>query len=300
MTNRVRGTRTALLAAGLAGMLACGAQSGGSTAPAMETSTSDRARETTRGAASPSADTPPHWGYEAEDGPARWSAMYADWAVCGAGRAQSPIDLSAAAPRDLPPVHIRTPSDAEVEVLNQAGVVEELDNGHTIQINARTGESVTVGDKRYDLVQLHFHAPSEHTIDGEQFPMEIHFVHEADDGTLAVVGLLVEEGEANRGIEVFWALLDRAIGSRTVVEVPPHFVDELFGERHPGLFYYTGSLTTPPCTEGVRWFVRQVPVTFSAEQIAAFTAVYDHNNRPVQSRHGRSVYFDADPELTAE
>ena len=129
-----------------------------------------------------------HWGYEAHNGPGAWGSMDAEWARCDEGLEQSPIDLANAADIELPEVEIHTPSDQEVEVLNQEGVIDALDNGHTIQINTKSAERMSVGDKTYALVQFHFHAPSEHTVDGEHFPMEMHFVHQAEDGALAVVG----------------------------------------------------------------------------------------------------------------
>jgi carbonic anhydrase len=202
-----------------------------------------------------------HWGYEADNGPERWGSMDADWGLCSSGREQSPIDITSAKEIELPAVDIHTPSEQEVAVLNQAGVIHELDNGHTIQINSKTGETMTVGDKTYTLVQFHFHAPSEHTVDGEHFPMEMHFVHQGNDGGLAVVGVLLEEGAANPDVGT-------------------------------GFYHYDGSLTTPPCSEGVKWYIRRTPTQLSKEQIAAFTAIYDHNNRPVQALNERTLYVD--------
>ncbi len=238
-----------------------------------------------------------HWGYEADNGPDAWGSMRSEWALCTEGREQSPIDLTGATMIELPAVDIHTPSEQEVEVLNQAGVINELDNGHTIQINAKTSEKLTVGDKSYALVQFHFHAPSEHTVDGEHFPMEMHFVHQATDGTLAVVAVLIDEGAYNPGITPLWAHLPQGPGTETTIEIPAGFADFIFPEVGRGFYHYDGSLTTPPCSEGVQWYVRKMPTRFSKEQIAAFTAAYNHNNRPVQALNERTLYLDENPTL---
>jgi carbonic anhydrase len=239
-----------------------------------------------------------HWGYEAENGPDVWSSMNSAWASCSEGLEQSPIDLTGATMIELPAVDIHTPSGQEVEVLNQAGVIHELDNGHTIQINAKTSEKLTVGDKSYALVQFHFHAPSEHTVDGRYLPMEMHFVHQADDGALAVVGVLIDEGAENPGITPLWAQLPEGPGAETTVKIPAGFADHIFPEVGSGFYHYDGSLTTPPCSEGVKWYVRKTITSLSNEQIAEFTAIYYHNNRPVRALNARTVYLDENPIVT--
>jgi len=239
-----------------------------------------------------------HWGYEADDGPESWGSMSSEWLLCVEGSQQSPIDLANTATIELPDVELVTPSDQEVEVLNQAGVIDALDNGHTIQINTKTSETLTVGDETYALVQFHFHAPSEHTVDGEHYPMEMHFVHQADDGALAVASLLIEQGDHNDGIGPLWEQLAEAPGTEATIRIPPDFAEDLFGGDATGIFHYTGSLTTPPCSERVKWYIRKTPTQFSKEQIAEFTAVYDHNNRPVQALNDRTIYLDANPTIT--
>jgi carbonic anhydrase len=237
-----------------------------------------------------------HWGYEADNGPDAWGGMDPAWAACADGRGQSPINIAGATEIDLPAAELVVPSDMEIEVKNQAGVFGELDNGHTIQINARTGETLSVGDKTFDLVQFHFHAPSEHTIAGEHFPMEAHFVHQAKDGALAVVGVLLEEGAENLGIAPLWEQLAKSPGEDASVRLPVNFADYIFPEEVAvGVYHYVGSLTTPPCSEGVQWLVRKAPTQLSKDQIAAFTAVYDHNNRSIQPLNERTLFVDDAP-----
>ncbi len=239
-----------------------------------------------------------HWGYEADNGPETWGSMSSEWALCAEGREQSPIDLTNAAIFELPAMDLELPGEAEVDVLTQAGVINALDNGHTIQVNSKTGEKLTVSDKTYALVQFHFHAPSEHTVDGKHLPMEMHFVYQAEDGALAVVGVLVEEGAPNPGIAPLWTQLREAPGTETTVEIPAEFAEPVFPNVGSGAYHYVGSLTTPPCSEGVQWYVRKTSTSLSKEQIAEFTAVYDHNNRPVQSRNERALYLDVNPTFT--
>jgi carbonic anhydrase len=239
-----------------------------------------------------------HWGYEAGIGPDDWSSMNLEWHQCSGGRRQSPIDLTKATEFELPAAELHTPSEQEVEVLNQSGVIRELDNGHTIQVNSNTGETLTVGDKTYALLQFHFHAPSEHTVDGEHFPMEMHFVYTAGDGTLAVVGLFIVEGAENSGIVPLWAQLPKAAGTETTIQIPAGFDEAIFPDVSTGFYHYVGSLTTPPCSEGVQWYVRTTPTQFSKDQIAEFKAHYDHNNRPLQALNSRALYLDKNPTVT--
>jgi carbonic anhydrase len=240
-----------------------------------------------------------HWSYEPGTGPADWGAINPAWRLCAEGRAQSPIDLTNAEPAELPPVELRLPSGRDVEVLNQEGVIDALDNGHTIQVNAKTGETMTVGDKSYALLQFHLHAPSEHTVDGRRYPMEMHFVYQAEDSALAVLGLFIEEGAENRAFAPLWKQLEEAPGTHVTVQLPINFDDGIFAGGEPtGVFHYEGSLTNPPCTEGVKWFILRTPTEVSKAQIAAFADAYEGNSRPVQPLNGRMPYLDETPNVT--
>jgi carbonic anhydrase len=238
-----------------------------------------------------------HWGYEDDNGPAVWASMKPEWALCGEGRHQSPVDLNNPVESELPAIAVHTLSQQAVEVLNQNEVLEELDNGHTVQVNALLPDALQIDGKSYSLKQFHFHSPSEHTVDGEHFPMEIHFVNEAADGSLAVLGVLVSEGAENPAIASLWASLPQAHGESTRTELPVSFAENLLTGVGNGFFHYSGSLTTPPCTEDVKWMIKRSPTELSAAQIQAFRAIYDHNNRPTNPLHDRELFVDSSPSI---
>jgi carbonic anhydrase len=221
--------------------------------------------------------------------------MKSDWLLCVDGRRQSPIDLAAPVESELPAIAVDTLSEHEVEILNQNEVLEQLDNGHTVQVNAFLPDALQVDDKAYSLRQFHFHSPSEHTVDGTHFPMEIHFVNEADDGSLAVLGLLVSEGAENPAIESLWESLPEAHGDSTRTALPESFMKSLLAGAKAGFFHYSGSLTTPPCTEGVSWMIKKAPTELSAAQIQRFRSIYDHNNRPTNPVNDRELFVESSP-----
>jgi carbonic anhydrase len=161
-------------------------------------------------------------------------------------------------------------------------------NGHTIQVNHAGADTLEIVGEHYSLVQYHFHAPSEHTVNGRHYPMEAHFVHQAADGHLAVVGILLALGRPNPALEPMWSKMPRQKGGEVVLEELQVAMDDLL-PRSRTAFRYEGSLTTPPCSEGVKWIVMSTPVEVSAEQIAAFRAVVHDNSRPTQPLNGRSV-----------
>jgi carbonic anhydrase len=238
-----------------------------------------------------------HWGYEDENGPARWGAMKAEWEKCSKGRQQSPVDLATPVERDLPAIVVHTLSAHVVEILNQMDVLEELDNGHTVQVNALLPDALQIDGKSYSLQQFHFHSPSEHTVDGEHLPMEIHFVNEAADGSLAVLGVLVRAGAENPPIESLWASLPSGQGGTSKTQLPEAFASNLLSDAESGFYHYTGSLTTPPCTEGVKWMIKKVPTELSEAQIQRFRSIYDHNNRPTNPLYDRELYVDSSPNI---
>ncbi len=167
-----------------------------------------------------------------------------------------------------------------------------IDNGHTIQITVDEGSTFTFGDKTYSLKQFHFHTPSEHTIDGEHAPMEMHMVHQSEDGSLAVVGVLFKEGAVpNENFAKIVANLPNAKGeSKHITDINLELKVHLPNDNYA--YHYVGSLTTPPCSEGVQWLVLRDPVSLTTEQIAAFSSRIGPNNRPTQPVNDRTVMVD--------
>jgi carbonic anhydrase len=239
------------------------------------------------------AHAPVHWGYGEDDGPAVWGSLSPAWQVCAEGRTQSPVDLAVADEKEPGDAAFGYPP-ASLEIVRREHAVDVLNNGHTIQVNYAEGNTIEIGGTSFALVQYHFHAPSEHTVAGRHFPMEMHLVHKSAQGELAVVGVLIEEGVHNTAFEPVWKHLPDEPGKRNHVERVAVDVGELLpADRRT--YRYPGSLTTPPCSEGVRWLVFVEPLAVSKEQIAAFRAIVHDNNRPVQSLEGRKVLIESIP-----
>jgi carbonic anhydrase len=224
-----------------------------------------------------------HWGYDQENGSADWAKLSPDYALCGEGRQQSPVDLRQPVPAEQPEV-VRDYKPVSLRIRRHEHVVDIIDNGHTIQVNDDQGSTLRIGETLYELKQYHFHAPSEHSVDGRHFPMEMHLVHQSAKGELAVLGVFIAEGAHNPAFDPVWANLPRQPGQEVHLEHVTVNVGHLLPERHQA-YRYRGSLTTPPCSEGVRWLVASHPIALSTAQIAAFTSIFLGNNRPVQPTH---------------
>jgi len=223
----------------------------------------------------------PHWGYQGELGPDHWGSLDPAFAVCTGGREQSPIDLRGAAREALSEIVFEyAPSPISIQ-----------NNGHTIQVDYQAGSGIVLDGTRYGLTQFHFHHRSEHTVDGADFPLELHLVHEDAAGALAVVGVFLEEGAANEALAPVWRHLPAEAGPAALVAGTLDAA-ALLPERRT-TWRYSGSLTTPPCSEGVSWLMMTEPVTASREQIEAFRALFPVNNRPVQPLNGRRLVTDA-------
>ena len=229
----------------------------------------------------------PHWDYAAA-GPNLWASLSSEFSLCAEGSEQSPIDLPASLDVDSEEGIDQESMPFTLEATSTATPLGVVDNGHTIQASLDEGNSLGFGGTEYELKQYHFHAPSEHTIEGRHAPLEVHFVHQSLDGGLAVVGVLMEEGTSNSALQPLWQSLPEAEGSAHRLEDYDLDLDALVPEG--GDFYhYRGSLTTPPCSEGVLWLVRQEALELSGEQIGTFTALIQNNNRPVQPLNERVV-----------
>ena len=224
--------------------------------------------------------SPPDWGYGPEDGPDAWARLNDDYALCKVGSRQSPIDLADPMPASVPAVVF----DYRPMVLEMAN------NGRTVEVVAADGNSIEVDGARYVLAQFHFHTPSEHTVADGRFAMEIHFVHRNEAGELAVIGAFVRRGRGHRVLASIGRHLPAAGQTRIFDDV---FVDAsalLPPSRRS--YRYLGSLTTPPCSEGVRWIVLETPIEGSDAELAAFESVLGRNSRPIQPLNGRELLID--------
>ena len=220
---------------------------------------------------------PQHWDYSGNGGPAAWGQMKPEFAKCSSGTRQSPIDIRDGIKVVLDPVQFDyKPSGFRV-----------IDNGHTIQVNVASGSSIDVMGRHYELVQFHFHRPSEERVDGRQFDMVAHLVHKDIEGRLAVVAVLLERGSAQAIVQSVWNNLPLEKGEELAARSTINLNELLPAER--SYFTYMGSLTTPPCSEGVLWMVMKQPVQISGEQIGIFARLYPMNARPIQSAAGRLI-----------
>lgn len=218
------------------------------------------------------------WGYSGDTGPENWGKLDDAYVACETGREQSPIDLADFVEADLKPI----------EFAYKPGTEEIINNSHTVQINYAPGNTITVDGHEFELKQFQFHAPSENTINGKQFPLEAHLVHADKDGKLAVIAVMFEQGRDNPLLNPLWMKMPRKAGDRNALPKPYDVSAMLPSNRD--YYRFKGSLTTPPCTEGVLWFVLKQPATVGKPQLDQFTRAIGHpNNRPVQPLNERQV-----------
>ena len=217
------------------------------------------------------------WSYGGIAGPQAWGKLKPEFSRCALGRRQSPIDIRGGLALDLEPLRFDY----------RAGSFAVIDNGHTVQVDVAPGNAIEVDGRRYALRQFHFHRPSEERVDGRRFEMDVHLVHEDDDGRLAVVAVLLERGAAQPLLQTVWRHLPLDKDERVAVAMPLDPAQLLPEDRR--YYSYMGSLTTPPCSEGVLWLVMQQPVTVSARQIEVFARLYPMNARPLQPAAGRLI-----------
>ena len=222
-----------------------------------------------------------HWSYGGETGPAHWAAIESDFGACGIGKTQSPIDIrdSVAKKAALP----------EIVFDYKPSPLKIIDNGHTIQVDYAPGSFITVQDKRYELVQFHFHKPSEEKINGKSADMVAHLVHKSADGNLAVVAVLLKAGQSNGLVETLWKNIPSKKEGETAVAGIEINAADLLPATRAAYYTFTGSLTTPPCSEGVTWFVLKSPTPVSNAEVARFARLYPMNARPTQPLNGREI-----------
>lgn len=229
----------------------------------------------------PGAEERAHWSYGGETGPAAWGRLSPDFALCETGTMQSPINLADASTVPLPgPVFQYRAAPLEVANL-----------GHTLQVNYAPGSTLVLGNDTYELVQFHFHTPAEHLLRGQHFPMAAHLVHRSAAGELAVVGVLIREAAENAAVRAVWNRLPTTEGQ--VHRDPSAALSaEALLPRDRTNYRYPGSLTTPPCTEGVKWIVMAEPIEMSRAQIAAVRNIIHTTNRPIQPIGSRRLLLD--------
>lgn len=225
-----------------------------------------------------SAIAGPHWGYEGDEIPANWAKLSPEYQMCDLGKNQSPVNISGT-------IHAEA-NKLEINYDSITGNI--LNNGHTVQINDKnSNDHLIIDGEKFNLVQFHFHAPSENQINGKSYPMEAHFVHQNAEGELLVLAVMLDEGEENPIVEKLLSLLNEKQNIAT--EINNLDIHALLPKVND-YYRFSGSLTTPPCSEGVIWIVLKNPVTLSKNEITKFeTAFKHHNNRPTQPLHGRLI-----------
>ena len=219
-----------------------------------------------------------HWSYSGEDGPEHWGALDHAYSACAEGKNQSPIDLTGFIEADLRPIDFHY----------EAGGNQIVNNGHAIQVNFAPGSKIALDGHTFALKQVHFHAPSENHINGQSYPMEAHLVHADEAGNLAVVAVMFTEGSANPSLARAWSYMPGIEGGKQ--NLPSGVSAEGILPADRDYYRFNGSLTTPPCSEGVWWLVMKAPVTVSPDQLEKFVNVMRHpNNRPIQPPNARPV-----------
>ncbi|MBB3221878.1 carbonic anhydrase [Pseudoduganella umbonata] len=218
-----------------------------------------------------------HWEYQGKAGAEHWGELAPEFSACREGKAQSPVNIRA---------H-RAGTSAPIGFGYRAGSADIVNNGHTVQVDLADGGGIEVAGTRYRLVQFHFHTPSEEAINGRRYPLVAHLVHKNDAGELAVVAVLFRKGRDNAALAPVFAGMPAAAGEKRAAGV--EFDPATLLPARRSYYGYTGSLTTPPCSEGVRWHILKQPVEVSPAQLAAFRKLYRMNARPVQPLNGREV-----------
>lgn len=224
-----------------------------------------------------------HWTYEGGDGPDAWGGLSDEYELCETGDEQSPIDIPSA-----------STEQADALALDVHEIQEHvIDTGHTFQLVAEDATTVDYDGTRYSLLQMHYHDPSEHTVDGEAAPVEFHFVHADDDGDLLVIGVLGVEGAENEAFDPFIDAVEDDADDDEGIAGTVRIQDMMPADT--AHFAYPGSLTTPPCSEDVQWIVMDTPVELGADQLETLEDAYGHNARPVQPINDRTVTHASAP-----
>jgi len=217
------------------------------------------------------------WSYDGKEGPEHWGKLSEEFSMCSAGSTQSPIDIEESLDANLKPL----------KLLQKFPAKEILQTNHSIQLNFRDGNIVAIDNITFKLKQANFHTPSEHSIQGKSFPLEAQFLHSDIKGNMAIVAVLFREGRPNPGLEKVLKQLPNE--SNKAVTLKSRLLASEMMPSNQDYYRFSGSLTSPPCTEGIRWILIKTPMTASKEQIDALAALTQHNNRPLQALNGRLI-----------
>jgi carbonic anhydrase len=225
---------------------------------------------------------PPAFSYGGSTGPDRWADLDPTYGECAEGRRQSPVGLETQPMGDVP----------KLEIGYVPATLETTNNGHSVEAEHPPGSTLELDGHGYELKQFHFHAPAEHRLDGQSAPLEFHLVHQDEDDAYAVLAVVAVEGGRNPAVARLVEALPAEEGETATTQGEVDPLDLLPGDPASATRWsYTGSLTTPPCTEPVSWTVFRQPIELSAEQIDSYTRIYDDTNRPLQPPNGRAVSF---------
>ncbi|MDI7740612.1 carbonic anhydrase family protein [Lysinibacillus fusiformis] len=222
------------------------------------------------------------WSYEGATGPESWGELDEQYAACVNGSEQSPINIELSEAETNKTIE-------EVNIQYEPTTFSVINNGHTIQANtASVTNKIILDETEYQLVQFHFHTPSEHQFNGQPYEMELHLVHQNESGELAVLGVMIQEGSMNEYLQPVWAALQEEITEEDISLSEPVQLQTLLPKDQTFL-HYNGSLTTPPCTEEVEWIILEQPIELSQEQIQVFQQIFPDNHRPIQPLNEREV-----------
>ena len=220
-----------------------------------------------------------HWSYKGDTSPSHWGDLNEKYHMCKIGNQQSPIDITKTVDGGLKSLDIKYTTEAK-NIIN---------NGHTVQVNIKDGSTLTLDGTAYSLKQFHFHTPSENNIMGHSFKLEAHFVHADEKGNLAVIGVMFKDGENNSALQGIWDKLPKDEGIEKEISFKSYQIKQLL-PSDKSYYHFMGSLTTPPCSENVKWYVMKNPLEISKEQVDLFFNLYGHsNNRPLQALNNREV-----------
>lgn len=219
-----------------------------------------------------------HWKYLGVENPSHWGMLSKEYKTCEAGNRQSPVNISMIRHGD---------NRQKLVFYYETSQIHEVNNGHTIQVSHVTGCRVDLNDRQYKLRQFHFHAPSEHHIEGKAFPMEMHLVHQDETGHVLVIAVMMATDAPQPVLRKLWKWLPEQIGQEIPIPLEVKLSDIL--PTNTDHYTYSGSLTTPPCTEGVQWIVLKEPMHVTQQDVDQFVSIIGHNARPIQPIGNRQI-----------